>query len=549
MLAPITLSQNKTRSNSYNTPSFKGIGDGVTAVLQACQKYPMVNVSVVDITSTTAPRTVVDLETAGPAAAAETFRRETSGLVVNCLIPSAFVFASAAAVNNIFMKEFPGVKMAGSWAGQDAIEALGDVYKKSLTEKNATESFVTNILHNLEGKNVEETVKYSSKADSEGFKKAVSTVKDLIENPDKKAGKALNDVYKAIAEETKATESLSLARVDKSGNKIVFNSSLSDLLRDMVDLGRKFKHVETNEIEKLAGKHGADITQAVLDKLTKFQAASSKMVNTKSLMGLAFILPLAMSMQYINRALTRKNYKQKGAPIYKDFGKGGETKEMTPAEKSKFFGEKLIAGATMIGVAALSMMQKPSLKMLQFTGKFPTVNQARWISAATFTSRLFASEDKNELRESLVRDIVTFSGLYFLGNYFSKGAASIIEKVTENAKDPSKRIKLINKFKLEERANDTSFFKKVARWVKDDQLKSFDELAKGAPRNMRAWCQIADIGLSILLLGVIVPLGNRKVTEKKVAKQKEQEALALKQNVNVNPINTKKSEVFGKFLG
>ena len=52
----------------------------------------------------------------------------------------------------------------------------------------------------------------------------------------------------------------------------------------------------------------------------------------------------------------------------------------------------------MVGVAGLSMfMDRPSLKMFQFKGLFPTMDQARIISTATFASRMGAAEDKNEL--------------------------------------------------------------------------------------------------------------------------------------------------------
>ena len=67
--------------------------------------------------------------------------------------------------------------------------------------------------------------------------------------------------------------------------------------------------------------------------------------------------------------------------------------------------------------------------MFQFEGLFPTMNQCRWISTATFVSRVFAAEDKNELRETTIRDALTYSSLYFLGDYVSKGVATVIEKV------------------------------------------------------------------------------------------------------------------------
>ena len=83
----------------------------------------------------------------------------------------------------------------------------------------------------------------------------------------------------------------------------------------------------------------------------------------------------------------------------------------------------------MLGVCGLSMfMDRPVLKnIFQFKGIFPTMDQARIISTATFASRMGASEDKNELREATVRDIATFSSFYFLGDYVAKGIATLLE--------------------------------------------------------------------------------------------------------------------------
>ena len=76
--------------------------------------------------------------------------------------------------------------------------------------------------------------------------------------------------------------------------------------------------------------------------------------------------------------------------------------------------KKLISISSMIGVSLLSMMKKPSLKMLQFTKNMPSMDQCRWIAATTFASRMLVAEDKNELAEATWRDIATFSSLYFI---------------------------------------------------------------------------------------------------------------------------------------
>ena len=72
-----------------------------------------------------------------------------------------------------------------------------------------------------------------------------------------------------------------------------------------------------------------------------------------------------------------------------------------------------------------------------------------------------SSEDKNELRETTIRDALTYSSLYFLGDYVSKGVATVIEKVNP-------KIKLLNRTVSSDGMN---VFKKVQNWIKNTKLK------------------------------------------------------------------------------
>ncbi len=496
------IQQDFTYKNNNKQQNFKGIGDALTLGLQACDQFPMVGVSVVDLTSTIIPRTLVDAKT-GPAAAMETFRRESSGLVVNCLMPSFFVLGMAKLLNKPMMKAFNDLDMSGSWANQDSINKFSEIFSKA-TPHNKTKSYIAKTLASLEGFGHEADgannfVSFSKKFGTENFKKAINMLTETIDNPvpNKETKKVLSEVYKLIVDETKAAEVIRF-----KGDAKAFSSGLSDILRDSVDLGRKFVH-----------------KKEVTANLDGFKKAATKMVNTKSVLGLAVVFPIAISMQAINRYLTRKKYNVKGAPIYKDFGKNKEQKEMTPQEKSKFFAYKCLAAAGMVGLAVTSMMKKPSMKMFQFKGMFPTVDQCRWIATATIASRFFAAEDKNELRESVVRDTTCFAGLYFLGDYVAKAAATLIEKVKPD-------VKLINRLKADVKTDNIP--KRLWNWVSNYKLKSFDEVATKEAKNFRSVCQLANIGFAIAVLGVLLPVYNRKVTDKKVAKEQAAELEAKK---------------------
>ena len=238
-----------------------------------------------------------------------------------------------------------------------------------------------------------------------------------------------------------------------------------------------------------------------------------------------------MLFRSINRWITHKLSGKKGAPIYND----DKERILTPEEKKQLTARKFIDVPLMWGVAALSMlMDRPSLKMFQFKNIFPTMDQARIISAATFSSRLAAAEDKNELHENTIRDIATFSSFYFLGDYAAKGIATFLEKHNKDG------IKLINRLKDAD-PND-NIMKKFWNWAKHTKMKSTDELSaignealRTKAKNLRAVCQAGNLAFSLLSLGIFIPLYTRTQTNKKEKMQKEQ---AINTQAQSSPVGT-----------
>lgn len=518
-MTPVSINNIGIEKNTQyqkGNPNFTGALDGAVRVLKTFNDKPMIGVAFTDTVATNAPRSIFDFLSLGPAAGFETARREFSGLIVNCLMPSFFVLGAAKLINGHYMKDFKGINISSSWANSETIDTLKDVYKDVLQQgtsdsKETARNFVRQTLENIEGLNGKEWISYADKLNSAKGKEAIEALAEAISNPSMSKKDTKNAIKKAItnlAKETEAVETLrfkdgSINNALKTGTSEsqsaiksqgrIFGSNLADLLRDQVDLGRTFSH------------------DAVKNNLDKFAQNAKKMVNTKSMMGLAIVLPLAMSMQYINRAITRHKYKKTGAPIYKDFEKD-ENRVLTPEEQKKLSKTKPVCVASMVGLALLSMMKKPSLEMFQFKGMFPTIDQCRWIATGTFASRMLAAEDPNELRESTVRDIASFSGLYFLGDYASKATATLIEKL-------DKSVKLLNHTK--ETTQDASIFRKFGNWVKNIKVKSFDEVANSAKATKyRGICELASLGFSIVTLGILLPMHNKRVTAKKEAERK-----------------------------
>jgi len=503
-------------------PNFKG---GLWALalqgLQECEKNPMVNVAVIDMLSAILPRTIVE-STTNWFAGFEAFRRESSGLIVNCLIPSFITMGVAAGLNKMIMPK--GTNLTGCWADSKLIDEVSKIYKDSKATDKVKDS-LREILASIEGYEGSSKVVFKDALGDELLESLANRLKELSKSGQtgRELNKSVKELVKEITERTHVFENIKLG---KNGEKFSA-STVTNLLEDTVKYLREFQKSGCTDISDFAKK-------------------GKKMVKSKSLIGLAIVLPLAASMQYINRWITEKVSGVKGAPIYEDFGKE-QNEEVKKKSKEGLLKQKLISISSMIGVSLLSMMKMPSMNMLEFKGLFPTMDQARIISTTTFASRMAAADDKNELAEATIRDIATFSGLYFLGDYAGKATASIIQNKTG--------VQLLNETaELEKGAN---IFKKFWHWVKNTHIKSSEEVVSKLAKelkekgleptpeqkiiiekelkkavNLRSACQVANLGVSLILLGLIIPIWTRKSTKKKHA-----EALNQAQNSSSSPTN------------
>lgn len=522
----------RNKQNNKQNPAFKGGGlwGATLGCIQACERNPMINVAVIDLISAILPRTYVESLT-NWFAGFEAFRRESSGLIVNCMIPSFIAMGFAAAINRFVMPK--GSNMSGCWADRSLIQKATDIYSNSQADDKVKDG-LKEILKGIEGTDGNKQIKFGDGKvlkESEIEAYAERLKKLTTKEPEKKT---LSNLFKK-SEFKKEIESITKELADKThvfeGVHVdgVKANTTATLLEDSVKYFREFQ-----KAPKGTG-------------IAEFAKKSKNLVKTKSALGLAVILPLAASMQYINRWITEKTSGVKGAPIYDDFGQEQNENIRTKA-KEGLFKQKLISISSMIGVALLSMMKKPTLGMLEFKGMFPTMDQARIISTTTFTSRMAAADDKNELAEATVRDIATFSSMYFLGDYVAKATATAIQKNTD--------ITLLNDTKPL-KGNENAL-QRFWHWVKDVNIKSSEEVVSKTAEelkkkgitpdakqkkliekelkkavNMRSACQAANLGVSLLLLGLVIPIFTRKNTQKKHAE-------ALKTAQETSSSNTNK---------
>ena len=509
------------RKEGIKNPSFKGLGAIALAGIQKCEQVPMINVAVIDMLSAILPRTIVESMT-NWFAGFEAFRRESSGLIVNCLIPSFITLGIAKCLNPAFLPK--GVDMSRSWASVDMIQKASEYYNNAQSNDKVEES-LKKLIENIEGVDGDKHVNFANelKGDIDTYAKQLADIsrKD-IKNSDMR--KEVGKITDKIIEKTKVSEHITIEKINAQ--------SVNSVLEDSVKFFREFQRTD--------GKISIE----------EFAKINKKFVRTKSLLGLAVVLPLAASMQYINRWITGKVSGTKGAPIYDDFAKGQENIEENPKAKEGLLRQKLISISSMITVSLLSLTKMPNMKMLDFKGMFPTMDQARIISTTTFASRMAAADDKNELAEATVRDIATFASLYYLGDVAAKGAATIIQNKTG--------VKLLNDMKPLE--GNEGIWKKFKHWMKDVNIKSSNEVVSKTEEalkgikptkeqaeiikkelekavNYRSYCQYTNIGVSLALLGLFIPIFTRRNT-----KRKHEQALKLAQEQNKTQVENKKSE-------
>ena len=321
-------------------PNFKGLGALALLGIQKCEQVPMINVAVIDMLSAILPRTIVESMT-NWFAGFEALRRESSGLIVNCLIPSFITLGIAKCLNPAFMPK--GVNMSRSWADIDLINEAAADYEASVADDKVADS-LKRIINSIEGVDGKEKVKFTEKIGEENIEKYAKELAEIsrkdIDNSEMR--KQVGKISKEIIEKTRVSEHVSVGNVT--------SQSVGSVLEDSVKFFREFQ------------RQKGEVKVSMAD----FAAKNKNLVRTKSLLGLAVVLPLAASMQYINRWITGKLSGTKGAPIYDDFAKGKDNIEENPEAKKGLLKQKLISISSMAAVSLLSLTKMPTWKMFCF---------------------------------------------------------------------------------------------------------------------------------------------------------------------------------------
>lgn len=513
-----------------NKQSFKGPETAVLTGLRGLNGSPALGACAVDLCSMVIPRTVIEMKNRGQQAGIEAAFREGASCIIHACV-GLIGLAASVAISGKFNNDY-GVKAQNIFANEATINNMAEVWNKSENQRGFFNSFVKNI----NGLNGSKWHGVSDKANS-GI---VDTLMKLSEKTREIASKSGKDktaakkeaqalkklVMAQITKDTGAQAAFKLNAVKDNSGKIIkkgVSSSLSELVDNAVMLSNSFSSKTKEEIPN-------------------FAKSLIKNKTTSTLLGLGICAALCMSVQPLNRYLTKKRTGQDGFV-------GVENEKADGSKKFK-------AAKTALGVAfpvfAVSTIGKPAnlISNVQFNSKIPSLNQFKLLYGLTIGSRFMSARDPNELREAVIKDTLGFTNWLILGGMVSKLVARGIggKELINNpvAKENGKKgigyaFKWLTKSSV--KSFDEVLLPKAKELTKDGKMMKFSEMFKQADKLTKskvskiAISQVAGYLYSGLVLGVGIAKLNIFITKQLQARKNAKRNMNDSLNKNT-PIDT-----------
>ena len=520
---------------------FTGASDAITLGLRFLDTNQAWGANAVDVGSMVLPRTTVDFVNRGPAAGMETGRREASGTINHSLIGvygSLAALAFSLALNKTF-----GIRADKIFADNETFDIMGNLFHNNIQANKLSadvkdENLIRkNALENLE-KTLNDAFKNLSTSASDKEKhlndyeidNVVKRYMSALTNPD-----IQGDTIPASTKQylvnyiTEATGYESDYKL-KACNKETTNS-LSGFVENIYNVAKTF--TKENVVKAF---NETDFTK------NKFINGLKHVNTARTIIGMALGSMVGMSIQPLNIYLTKKKTGSDGF-----VGVEGR-------EKDKSFNFKLwkAAAAAIFGggiIADLARKEGGLLKNIQYKGMIPTLNQFKLIYGMTIMSRFIVARDKDELRESVVKDVLGFLNWLVLGNFVAKGVALAMDK----DKSLIKNIDEKSFFKKKLKTRDEVMIEGLKRLnipsvAEDGKALSFSQMSKKIPageigKSIRKQLKILNIAqvagylYSGIVLGIGIPKLNIYMTNISEAKRKAKLA-AMKADQNKNTDNT-----------
>lgn len=528
--AGIKSKQNNNSKETY----FQGISPFfVTDTLRFLDTEKAIGATTVDVVSMVAPRSIIDT-VRKPDLGFETVFRESSTCLLHLAI-GIFGVGAAKLLGNKFKKEY-GVDASKLYANDDSIHTCAHFFHKAVknnasSQKDTVEAYVKGIfsgVKGLDGKTWKPL--YSENAENKEYNEVVKKMsKALLEGSDNyKMNK--NDQEYILSQITQATGSRINLEIDLGNGKKIKTSG-ETILKDVYSLGKSFMDEKVMSTMKNVDNP--------LD--SKFIKDLGKLTKGKTVLGLAMASLIAINLQRMNAWLTKRRTGQEGFV-------GVEGK--APDKSAGFFTMKTLTAGVMsalvLGSIAMGGKFRDIPKRLQFTSKIPHLDHFKVVYGVNLMGRIYASRDKNELRETGIRDFLGYTNWLIFGG--------IVTKVVANKLSGGKLI------------NYDGNGKKLD-WILNATVKSHDEIAEPLlkdkmykngvkqkyskvladktltgeniekARKLISHLNIAHvsgIAYSMVVLGIGLPILNRYITEKKNKNTNKAPVNTIKNNANAN---------------
>ena len=352
------------KADKRENQSFKGAGTAGLSLLRGINNSPAIGACAVDLFSMVIPRTLIELKNRGKQAGIEAMFREGTSCFIHACVGLIGLGASAL-ISGKFNKN-NNIKAQNIFANSSTIKNISSLWQNAQGQQD---EFFYKFIENIKGlngtnwkgvsQNVSDEVvlnmlqlanKTEQMANSSGRTKSVlaKEVKNLK-----------NTVLAQITKDTGAKSSFYLNEIKDSAGNVVqkgVSAGLSELVDNAVVLSNSFKNKP-------------------LEQVSNFAKSLIQNKKSSTVLGLAICAALCMSVQPLNRYLTKKRTGQDGFV-------GVDDKQ---ANKSKTFKNiKNFAGIA-FPMFAISTIGKPGdlLSNVQFNSKVPTINQFKLLYGLT----------------------------------------------------------------------------------------------------------------------------------------------------------------------
>ena len=535
------IQSDKATGQPHFSGAFTNAMNLISKPLQGLDANPLVGVIVLDILTAIAPNTIIDTIKRNAIQGFETFRRESSGLIINCILPGIAVIGAAFALKQKVMgKEFNHIPVHKVWANTKSIDDGLSTWKEVSNIKDKDKRIEAFIKKSFEKVQCDDKsfMKIGTETEKEqAFKAKNEAIEELIKEiktPSKKEEKGIKGFFIKVKNAIPGFKDTPAEIDNKQLNKIhdklakAYGSS-----KNVIIQGADNKPLSTNMKNHIrntfAFAHIFDDKSINSGNIDKFAKKMKTLVGNKTLITMAGVGILALSMQAINRIITEKTTGRKGYAGYKNHN--GE-KIQTPEDKAKLNIGKAISSAWFLTLGVLSMGKFGAKGQFDFAAPRTTMDQARILSLTTDIGRVNAADEKNELKDTTVRDTIIFFNLYMAGDYISKGLVEGCQM--RHKRKTGEDLNLFNKpAPINEKNKFKKFYKKIGAWVKGKSIKSFEEIEgtfvqstkkskaeiNQIRKNVVTASNLMGLIYSLGALGIAAPLLIARMTNKNMEKE------------------------------